>query len=227
MKVFISSTISDLQLYRDAASKVALKAGWHPILLPDQQTVPFGMSVRRCIDAIRACDAFVSLIGNRCGWVPSTVQGGNGTTSIVELELATWISVHRQHQVVPPPIIFLSNGTTEVPDSSEDAVARAQQTLLRHRLRGQGTWLHSFDLVDSEAKESVAVKEFETNLAHQLHNTKHWIDSKRQELERRHHATELAMQQLDTVAAQRSATENAVLALVIGGLIGVALASDK
>ncbi len=222
MRVFISSTVADLAPYRKAAERAALDAGWHPILLPEQPTVPFGQSVKTCVNTLLSCDAFISIIASRCGWVPTAAQGGNGSASITEIELGAWMSTHRKRQM-PEPVILMSDGPVEVVASAEGFVERSTQTLLRHRLRQQGRWLHGFDwqspVCESDQplqSESLArsVAAFSQKLTHQLHNLKLWHANK-----------QTILAQMDAQRERSAKTDGVALALIGGLVVGAVMAS--
>ncbi len=225
MRVFISSTVADLGPYRSVAERAALDTGWHPILLPEQPTVPFGRSVEKCVQTLLTCDALISIVGNRCGWVPTVDQGGNGLASITELELGTWLSHHSRLEK-PGPVVFMSNGPTDVPVSDEDPVCRALQTTLRHKLRSRGEWLQPFDYFPATTEQRVdhdrALAAFRLTVTNQLHNLKHWnLNQQHAKAEK----TKAEAYRRELEEAQQSSNEGFILALVVGGLVGVALAS--
>lgn len=69
MRVFISSTIEDLQLYRDKAEEAVIRAGCTPTLL--KYFGPSGRPpLRECLDQVAQADLLVVIIAYRYGWVP-------------------------------------------------------------------------------------------------------------------------------------------------------------
>jgi len=73
--VFISSTIEDLQPFREAAEKAAIRAGFHPVMmeyfLPGGGRVPY----KRCMDEVDPCDVLVVIVAPRYGWIPEDQPG--------------------------------------------------------------------------------------------------------------------------------------------------------
>jgi hypothetical protein len=69
LRVFVSSVVSGFGEYREAARRGILEAGAVPVLV-NEETPAGGMSARNaCLDAIDSCDAFVTVVGGRGGFI--------------------------------------------------------------------------------------------------------------------------------------------------------------
>ncbi len=69
MRVFISSTIEDLELYRDKAVEAVNRAGCTPVLL--KYFGPSGHKpLKECLAQVDQCDLLVVIVAYRYGWVP-------------------------------------------------------------------------------------------------------------------------------------------------------------
>jgi hypothetical protein len=85
MQAYVSSTFSDLRPYRDAAFESLAQLGLRatgPEFWSSSEAVP----VERCIDAVRAADFVVLVVGHRYGFVPEGYDA-----SITQIEYATAI----------------------------------------------------------------------------------------------------------------------------------------
>ncbi len=104
IKVFISSTSEDLDTYRAAARDVILEMGWKPEMMEYMGT-EIRPTVAACKEKLEQCQLMLLLVAWRRGWVPTDLQGGNGSDSITALELK-----HAEEQQIPV-LVFLAAET--------------------------------------------------------------------------------------------------------------------
>lgn len=167
MRVFVSSTALDLAAHRAVAKDVILELGWQPVLFMEQQSIPAGPSVPSCQQMVQSCDQFLLIVGHRCGWIPSRQQGGNGVTSITEIELATW-AVHQKQRGrnVRHPLIMMSSsrqaGSSDGPP--EDDLHKACQTMFRTRLKESGLLVNEFAMPTDAAGIPESLQGFRQSL---------------------------------------------------------------
>lgn len=82
-KIFVSSTIQDLPLERDAALKAIKTLNGIPRMSEKTIEATNKDSIKTCVDEVKACDFFILILGNRYGWcLPNGI-------SITELEFDT------------------------------------------------------------------------------------------------------------------------------------------
>ena len=98
LKVFVSSTSEDLELYRAAAGEVIRDLGWHYVGMEHfgTDTEPI---ITACRHRVRECDLVVLLQAFRRGWVPTHEQGGDGKTSITAFEVQAADELGKQVRV--------------------------------------------------------------------------------------------------------------------------------
>jgi Domain of unknown function (DUF4062) len=101
-KVYVSSTVADLEAERRAVTDWLVAAGHQPVhsYRPDSETVR-----KSCLDDIEGCDLYVLILGHRYGFQPE--EGNPETLSITHLEF------RRAKQSGIPRIALLR---TSVPD---------------------------------------------------------------------------------------------------------------
>jgi formylglycine-generating enzyme required for sulfatase activity len=88
IRVFIASTIEDLTPYRSAVADEVRQEEMVPVLSEDWKRRADSRPIPElCRAEVRGCDFAVVLVGWRLGWVPTEAQGGNGHSSITEIEL--------------------------------------------------------------------------------------------------------------------------------------------
>ena len=88
MKIFVSSTFSDLIEHRQAAKDAILRAGHEPVLFEEANfPVAFGKSVQEIIlSSLNRCDVLVNIIGFRTGAI---VPGTNVPWTVYEGQAAS------------------------------------------------------------------------------------------------------------------------------------------
>ncbi|MFN0012172.1 MAG: DUF4062 domain-containing protein [Phycisphaerales bacterium] len=216
MRVFVSSTINDLAPYRQASAGVILEMGWQPVLPVEHRRVAGGPAVLRCIEQVRSCQMFILVAGFRCGWIPTLAQGGTGTASITEIELAAWLHHGAAHGGMAPLLFIAEDGRQEIAEG-ESALHRSVQTVFREKVRNIGNWLHSFALVEQgQAGHGEAVGSFQSLVRGQIANVKAELaDAARWQAQQQ---AEQAM-----AAAQRARSDGFALALLALG-VGYVLA---
>ena len=85
--VFISSTICDLEHYREAARDAALRARFLPILSEDFPAAGYARAFEICKARVSQVDALAVLVGHRYGWVPPEEVNGQRRS-------ITWLECH-------------------------------------------------------------------------------------------------------------------------------------
>jgi hypothetical protein len=84
-RVFISYTAEDLKEFADRVIRVVQLLQWVPI--DHRDWAPNGVrTVPLCRQQVKDSDIVVLLVAQRYGWIPPTDQGGDGKTSITQLE---------------------------------------------------------------------------------------------------------------------------------------------
>ena len=74
MKVFISSTIGDLEVYRAKAEEAVTRARCTPTML--KYWGPSGrLPLEECLRQVRESDLLVAMVAYRYGWVPADQPG--------------------------------------------------------------------------------------------------------------------------------------------------------
>ena len=85
-RVFISYTAQDLEAHADVAVSVVRKL--RQIAVDHRDSGATGEpSVQWCLDQVDQADIVIVLAAHRYGWVPAVEDGGDGRTSITELEV--------------------------------------------------------------------------------------------------------------------------------------------
>ncbi len=115
-KVYVSSTVADLQAERRAVMDWLVEAGHQPVhsYRPDSETVR-----ESCLDDIDGCDLYVVIVGHRYGFQPD--QDNPEKLSITQLEF------RRARQSCIPRIALLR---TSVPDFSLSDLRDPQKAAL-------------------------------------------------------------------------------------------------
>jgi hypothetical protein len=85
LAVFVSSTSSDLAYQRATARDLILEAQWHPVMMEYFGTSP-KPTVAECLERVEHCHLLILIIGHRQGWIPAPEDGGDGVSSITQLE---------------------------------------------------------------------------------------------------------------------------------------------
>lgn len=80
--VFISSTCTDVEEYRDRAVKAAVAAGLVPVLNENWEASGARTPLAECLARVATCGGLVAIVAHRYGWKPT---GGRGK-SITRLE---------------------------------------------------------------------------------------------------------------------------------------------
>jgi hypothetical protein len=84
-KVFISYTAEDLRKYAIKVREVVTEYAW--AVSDHVDWAPNGVrSVAMCKQEVQGCDILVVLVAHRYGWIPPVEQGGDGKTSITQME---------------------------------------------------------------------------------------------------------------------------------------------
>ena len=78
LRVFLSSTSTDLRAHRVMAADGIQRLGYLPVQMETFGAIPHP-PVTACLEKAVSVDAFVVLVAHRYGWVPSTEQGGDGS----------------------------------------------------------------------------------------------------------------------------------------------------
>jgi hypothetical protein len=89
MRVYISSTYSDLKEYRQQARDALLRLGHFPVMAEnwsDSETYP----VQQCLDLISGCEATVLILGHRYGFIP---EGSSISLTQMEYDRATQMGI--------------------------------------------------------------------------------------------------------------------------------------
>ncbi len=84
MKVYLSSTYSDLREHRAAVDRTLRRMG-HDVIGMEQYVAEGARPLARCLDDVRGCDAYVVMVAWRYGYVPDG-QSSPGGFSMTELE---------------------------------------------------------------------------------------------------------------------------------------------
>jgi len=84
-RVFISSTYRDNAKRRKVIFDAVQRAGMLPVGM-ELFAAKARPAVEVCESLARECDLYLGLIAHRYGWVPSVSEGGDGESSITELE---------------------------------------------------------------------------------------------------------------------------------------------
>lgn len=154
MRVFVSSTAMDLANYRKAAEQAVLEVGWQPVLLMEHKAVPGGLTVPACQSLVQSCDLLVLIAGHRCGWIPPPAQGGDGVSSITQLEFAAWGARAKMKPTFAPLIMLAADPPPPATDSEQlDALATASQLVFRARLKSTHI-VHEFKYVPAPHEQS-------------------------------------------------------------------------
>jgi hypothetical protein len=76
--------------------------------------------VAACVDDVRACHLYVGILGQRYGWIPGVADGGDGKTSITELEYQACVAGGGQPI---PRLMFLKSTAGGIPPQFIDALS--------------------------------------------------------------------------------------------------------
>jgi Domain of unknown function (DUF4062) len=159
MKVFISSTVHDLEDLR-ASLQVWLGGRGYPSLATQDGTIPVDSSKHSyavCLDAARDCDCLVAIIGGRFGGVMD--DGSEHSITLAEILEAlkygrrVWVFVRKD--VWDAKNIYDKYKRAGVPFEKSDIVSdeRVFQLIDEIRRRRTGNWLFTFqkapDLIET------------------------------------------------------------------------------
>ncbi len=92
--VFISSTVDDLRLYRDAVAQAAREAGFLARMCEDWAARGDRPPLDVCLQEVDGADLVIALVAHRYGWVPA--GQGNG-----ERKSITWLECERARKKSP------------------------------------------------------------------------------------------------------------------------------
>lgn len=128
LKVFISSTSTDLRLYREKVEKSLLASGFLPIMMENFPAMDAD-AIKACRDKVYEADIFIGIYAHRYGYIPQ-----NSTISITEMEFnwATERGIPRLVFVVDPAMQW--TGEVEQGEAQEKLAAfkrRVDTTLVR------------------------------------------------------------------------------------------------
>ena len=127
-RVYLSSTLSDLQEHRDAASKAVRRLG-HDLIGIESATASDTMPLDRSLADVRAADVFVMLVAWKRGYVPEGYD-----ESLVELEYRTAVDTGI------PCLVFMVPDAASWPvdqiDEPPDQIKRFRQALLERQAVG-------------------------------------------------------------------------------------------
>jgi chaperonin GroEL len=84
-RVFVSSTIDDLEEFRDAARQAAIEAECFPVMSESFPASGAAPPLATCLEKVSECDALVVIVGHRYGWIPDELRN-NLQRSITWLE---------------------------------------------------------------------------------------------------------------------------------------------
>lgn len=82
-KIYISSTFSDLEPYRDKVYR-ALRKMQHDVIAMEDYVAADKRPLEQCLEDVRRCDLYIGIFAWRYGFVPKTLNPGK--RSITELE---------------------------------------------------------------------------------------------------------------------------------------------
>lgn len=100
LRVFISSTMDDLQNERQAVAKKLLSLGYQPVNA--EAMSPTGSNSWDTIDdEMRECHLFVLILGEKYGWIPTDGYGAGSEKSVTHLEYS------RARQLGIPVLSFM------------------------------------------------------------------------------------------------------------------------
>ncbi len=149
--VFISSTIEDLQPYREAAKEAAIRAGCLPVLSQyfpaSQHERPLDLCRRRAAEA----DVLVAIVGHRYGWVPQDPNTDEKSITWLECEAAASAGRQILAFLADPDFKGLEewkeiNRVVKASDQGTDIVALAGEVQRNNRkLQSFRTWLSDGD----------------------------------------------------------------------------------
>lgn len=70
-KVFISSTIEDLEQYRQAAIDASIKAKFFPVMLESFAAEGKNPPLKECLSKVQECDVLIVIVAYKYGWIPA------------------------------------------------------------------------------------------------------------------------------------------------------------
>jgi hypothetical protein len=100
LRIFISSTATDLTSYREHVRDAVLRLENLPIQMETFSAMP-GQPVAECMRMAAQADAVVCIVAHRYGYVPPVELGGDGERSI------TWLEVDAARRAGKPVFAFL------------------------------------------------------------------------------------------------------------------------
>ncbi len=128
VRVFLSSTSSDLESYRMEVRDAVLRMGHHPVCM-DDFVADSRSPLTKCVEAVRGCDVYVGIFAWRYGFVPEGQQ-----LSMTEMEYLA------ANEAGLPVLAFLRDGTDDWPKEYVDEGTAAERiralrdTLARERV---------------------------------------------------------------------------------------------
>lgn len=157
LRIFISSTATDLTSYREHVRDAVLRLKNLPIQMETFSAMP-GQPVTECMRMAAEADAVVCIVAHRYGYVPPVELGGDGERSI------TWLEVDAARRAGKPVFSFLVD-----PQASWTA-AKEQDRLVNEPEKAQ-------EIIQSVQK----LKEFKEHLSsqttRQLFSDPHQLDA--------------------------------------------------
>ncbi|MET0026390.1 MAG: DUF4062 domain-containing protein [Candidatus Thiodiazotropha sp.] len=139
MRIYISSTFEDLAEYRSAATQILRQLG-HEVVAMEDYVAETAVPLNKVLKDVASCDAFVSIVAWRYGYVPATgpadiTDAIPGVTSITEYEYRK--AVQAGKKILP----FLLDERTSWPTPYIDGIGNQEDPgpirKLREALREQ------------------------------------------------------------------------------------------
>jgi hypothetical protein len=179
LKIFISSTATDLTSYREKVRDAVLALEERPIAMETFSALP-GTPAAECMKMAADADAVICIVAHRYGYMPSKELGGDGERSI------TWLEVDAAKKAGKPVYAFLADDkapwtevkeqdrlTTE-PDEKAAEILKAVRKLKEFKTYlNSGLTRGTFTNPDDLAKQ-VAITISNLSSAPSVHQTRIW-----------------------------------------------------
>lgn len=118
-RIFLSSTFSDLQNYREAAYR-ALRLLRHDVVAMEDYVATDLRPIEKCLLDVAQADLYVGIIAWRYGYIPS--EGNPNSLSITEIEY------RKAKEIGIPCLIFLLNKEAPWPPKYMDQLSGSSET---------------------------------------------------------------------------------------------------
>lgn len=116
--VMVSSTVRDLEKYRNAARDAILQAGMHPLRMEEAGAQRGTDAVHFSRDLVRDADVYVGLFAYQYGCIPENEALNPDRLSVTEIEYRTWAKRHADDGM--PGFLFLLDPDHPTPRSTID-----------------------------------------------------------------------------------------------------------